>query len=378
MKVVFISNFINHHQVPLADSLYELLDGDFYFIETISMPLSTKHIGYPEYNSRPYLIQTWRNHNAKSQSYEICEAADVILFSTAYSSEYVHRFYNSNKIWFEVGERWLKKGFFNILSPRFIRWLYEYHRYYKRNKFYRLCSSAYAKHDVNLFGAYIGRCFKWGYFTKVERRHLSFSRDNRDDVVSLMWCARFIGWKHPELPIKLAKRLKNKGYRFIIDMFGSGHIIEDMKRLAHKLNVDDIVKFRGNFPNDQIINEMRNHDIFLFTSDRNEGWGAVLNEAMANNCTVIASDQIGSVPFLIDHLSNGLIFKSCDLDDLESKVSFLINNPDKRLELSKNAYNTMIDTWSPSSASKQLLSLIDALVNDDENLIPKVGPCSKA
>jgi glycosyltransferase involved in cell wall biosynthesis len=45
--------------------------------------------------------------------------------------------------------------------------------------------------------------------------------------------------------------------------------------------------------------------VFIFTSDRNEGWGAVLNEAMGSGCAVVAADLIGSVPYLIEHKKMG-------------------------------------------------------------------------
>ena len=44
---------------------------------------------------------------------------------------------------------------------------------------------------------------------------------------------------------------------------------------------------------------MEKSEIFLFTSDKGEGWGAVLNESMNSACAVVASHAIGSVPFLL-------------------------------------------------------------------------------
>ena len=34
MKIAFVTNFYNHHQKPLADTLYSMLGDDYYFIET--------------------------------------------------------------------------------------------------------------------------------------------------------------------------------------------------------------------------------------------------------------------------------------------------------------------------------------------------------
>ena len=37
MKWVFASNYINHHQLPFCDAMYELLQGSFAFIQTMEM-----------------------------------------------------------------------------------------------------------------------------------------------------------------------------------------------------------------------------------------------------------------------------------------------------------------------------------------------------
>lgn len=223
---------------------------------------------------------------------------------------------------------------------------------------------------------------QWGYFTKVEDFPLETL--NKLDVSSgeitphIMWCSRFLRLKHPELPVILAKRLKDSGYNFRLDMFGSGEELERAEKLVTELMVEDMVSFCGNKPNDEILEQMRKHEIFLFTSDKNEGWGAVLNESMANGCAVVASNFIGSVPFLIEDGVNGCIFKSENIDDLTMKVRFLLDTPSKRIEIARNAIGTMRTIWSPENAARQFLSLASALQNGDNDSIPVSGPCSKA
>jgi glycosyltransferase involved in cell wall biosynthesis len=161
-------------------------------------------------------------------------------------------------------------------------------------------------------------------------------------------------------------------------MYGGGELLEQSKILANCLRVNDCVNFCGNYPNNEILKEMRNHDIFLFTSDKNEGWGAVLNEAMSCGCAVVGSDKIGSVPFLIDEGVNGLVFKSGNLNSLELKVRELLDNPIKRNELSTQAVKTMKEIWSPVNAVNQFINLVNAIQNKRECMIPHSGPCSRS
>ena len=108
--------------------------------------------------------------------------------------------------------------------------------------------------------------FQMGNFTKVDDcdvETIIHGTSDLDRILQIMWCARFLKWKHPELPVRLAARLKSKGYKFIINMFGNGEQLEKTKNLAKKLNVEDVVNFCGNKLNDEILSEMRRHDIYL-------------------------------------------------------------------------------------------------------------------
>lgn len=93
-------------------------------------------------------------------------------------------------------------------------------------------------------------------------------------------------------------------------MYGNGEYEQAAEQLAKKLGVTDVVHFCGSRPNEELMSDMQKHEIFLFTSDRNEGWGAVANECMANGCVLVASDKIGSVPYLLKDGKNGMIFQS--------------------------------------------------------------------
>ena len=57
MKVVFFTNFINHHQVHIADELYNMLGDNYTFVATEAIPQSFKNNGYPDYSDRPYLLK---------------------------------------------------------------------------------------------------------------------------------------------------------------------------------------------------------------------------------------------------------------------------------------------------------------------------------
>ena len=379
MKLAFYCNHLNHHQVRVADELYRLLGSEYVFIST--EPRNNKSLkGGVDYSSRPYCILAGESREAHDKAMELARTAEVCVFG-ACSQEYaVERASQKDcGLSFEMGERWLKRGWINVLSPTLRRWWMNYMRYYHNKPFYKLCSSAFVAQDDNRLGAYLGRHFKWGYFTGVDCDFdVEASSDvSTTEITPLMWCSRFLSWKHPELAVKMAQRLKEDGFGFVLDFYGCGEVEQKTRDMVTRLGLDDVVRFHGAIPNDQVLKEMRRHKIFLFTSDRFEGWGAVANEAMSQGCALVGSDAIGSVPYLIDQCLNGMIFKSGDVNSLTDCVKALITNQSLLEDIRYNAIETMQTIWSPAVAARNLLQLIDDIKNGRPCSI-EAGPCSIA
>ena len=124
---------------------------------------------------------------------------------------------------------------------------------------------------------------------------------------------------------------------------------------------------------------MEQSQIFLFTSYRNEGWGAVLNESLNSGCAVVASHAIGSVPFLLQDGKNGFIYKDGDINDLFNKVKYLLDNEAERINMQKSAYETIINEWNAENAAKKLIELLTKLLNGENvETLFESGVCSKA
>lgn len=377
MKLVFFWNYLNHHQVCIADALYDLLGENFVFVATL--PKDERELkGGLDYSLRPYCILAAESPDKHLKALEYARIADVCVFG-ACSQEYaVER--AKQKICglaFECGERWLKRGWLNVWSPVLRGWWFNYIRYYRKRSFYKLCSSAFTSQDDIKLGCYCGKHYKWGYFTSVEDPFKGSSKRENNGIIRLLWCSRFIEWKHPELAIECTKRLIDSGYRILLDMYGDGPLRVEQENRVKNNGLSEIVFFHGNVPNSEIQQAMAYSDIFLFTSDRQEGWGAVANEAMAAGCCLVGSNEIGAVPYLIKTGYNGLIFESKSSSDLFEKVKILIDNPEKRSEMAMHGMETMNNLWSASNAAKSLLTLIDDLQNNRNTSIME-GPCSIA
>ncbi len=372
MRLVFVTNILNHHQAPVADEFYRILGDEYRFIATSDKGSSKG--GTIDYSERPYLINSCESKESMQSAIELINEADIVIIGASSDSFIKYRLQN-NKLTFRYSERWLKRWYKFFDYPRkFIA-----HTLNRNKNIYFLASSAFVANDMRYLFAYKNKCFKWGYFTQVNDIDIDAILRRRLDssTIKIMWCSRMIDWKHPELVIQLAQRLKDRNFDFQIDMYGDGDKLESMKNLSQRLNVAHLVSFKGAVPNEQIMTEMQNHSIFLFTSDRFEGWGAVLNEAMSNGCTVVASNKIGAAPYLIEDKFNGRLFNSGDIDSLTDVVNSLLTDMNECSLYSKRAYENMRSIWSPRNAAKQFLLLSDSLLLKDQIDI-KVGPCSKA
>ena len=186
-----------------------------------------------------------------------------------------------------------------------------------------------------------------------------------------------IQWKHPCVPILMAERLKQDNVIFQMNIIGTGELEGQMRNLLKQKGLSDCVQMLGAMPPEKVREHMEAADIFIFTSDFNEGWGVVLNEAMSSGCAVVASHAIGSVPFLLRDGDNGMIYRNGDMDDLYLKIRTLIGDGVLRQKLGMAAYHTLAGTWNAEVAADRFLKLCDAL--QQGHATPFVdGPCSKA
>jgi glycosyltransferase involved in cell wall biosynthesis len=377
MKITFYSNFLNHHQTPFCDELYKLLGNDFIFVSTEKIPLEFLQGGYEDCTNYEYNLNAYVDDEHNQKAKKLGLESDVVIVGAA-PNVFIKERLKKNKLTFRISERLLKKGWQYLFHPRVLKSLLLNHAQYRKKNIYMLCASAYTANDLDKVFAYPEKKYKWGYFTQVKRLNIEkIIANKQSDCIYILWTARFIEWKHPELAIELAYELKKRGHNFHLNMIGIGKMLEFIRQLIKQLDVEDCVTLLGSMPNKEVVEYMTSSNIFLFTSDRNEGWGAVLNEAMGCGCAVVASDLIGAVPYLIEHKKNGLIFETDNFPSLLQQTESLLKDPAFMNVLGKNAYHTLVNEWSPHQAATNFILLAKSKLNGQEISIEE-GPCSQA
>lgn len=382
MKLTIVSNYINHHQIPMSNALYERLGEDFAFIQTSPMEEDRVKMGWgSEVKDIPYLKLYYEE---EAYCADLMLESDIVVFGGVEDERYIKPRLDAGKIVLRASERLYREGQWKSISPRGRKKKYEDHTRYAGAPVYLLCHGAYVASDFELVHAYPNKKFTWGYFPAVNTYNLDslFFRKLHVDQqgktqVRLLWAGRFLQLKHPEYAVKVAKYLKSQNISFHLDMVGAGALEEKLKKMAERFGLTQDVTFHGFKPPQDVRRYMEEADIFLFTSDYLEGWGAVLNESMNSACAVVAGHGIGAVPFLLKHEENGLVYKTGDYKEFREYVLRLCMDGALRKRLGVNAYHAITQAWNPIEASERLYQFSEGLLKG-EVLAQKDGPLSIA
>lgn len=366
MRVTFVSNYINHHQVPFCEAMYERLEEDYCFIQTEPMEEERVRMGWDASLAELPYVRKYYEEEAVCK--ELIEQSDIVLFGGVEDESYIVKRLRSGKPVVRLSERLYKEGQWKAISPRGLRKKYIDHTRYRNSQVYLLCYGGYVASDFHIVRAYPGKMFKWGYFPEFVEQDIDRlllekrSRRKADGKVSLLWAGRFIDWKHPEHAIEAAARLKQGGFAFTLTMVGGGEMEEALKALVKQEGLEDAVRFTGFLKPAEVRSLMEQADVYLFTSDYREGWGAVLNEAMNSGCAVVANSAIGAVPFLIKPDKNGLIYPNGRQEQLYESLVSLLREPERMEALGREAYHTVAQEWNAKEAADRLVPFLQDLL----------------
>lgn len=376
ISIVFASNFFNHHEKPFCEELNALDDVDFRFVQTEEMSAERVKLGWGEDLSRyPYVVCAYGNNNEREKALALCRDADILILGSA-PYDFVAERVKANRPTFYYAERLFRQGIWHMLNPStFLAVMKRFVLPGRKSNFYLLASSAYTAYDTARIGAFAHRRFKWGHFIDTASHA---SRNDENKPTKLLWVGRFLELKHPEYSVKIAKALKDREVEFHLDIIGTGSEEVSIKKMITDFGLVDYITLHGSMTPDDVRGFMENADIYMFTSDFNEGWGAVLGEAMASGCAVVASHAAGATPFLARHDENALIYKSGDYSSFESQVMHLIDSPDTRQRLSEAAAATMRELWTPRVAAHRFYEVCKAIVSGKPMPVFEDGPMSEA
>jgi len=184
------------------------------------------------------------------------------------------------------------------------------------------------------------------------RRSLGF-----DERPVILYAGKFSPRKHPEWLLEACNRAAWPGQRPILAYVGDGEMRADLERSA-----SPDVRFLG-FKNQRELPALYDlADIFVLPAER-EPWGLAVNESMACGTAVVASDQVGCAPDLIDE-SCGAVFPCGDIAALSrALVDVLVRAGEAGV-----AARRKIAGWNFGTNIKGLRTALDAVMRDRRRL----------
>lgn len=373
-SIIFLSNYFNHHQKPFSDAMCAKLGEGYRFIETELMDEERKNMGWEMETVPSYVVSNEIFHSHRQEYEKQINQADVVVIGSA-PNELVKQRIRNNKLVFRYSERPLKRGLELWKYPyRFLRW---HQRNPRKKNIYMLCASAYTTGDYAKFLLFQDRCYKWGYFPQTSRYSDVQTLIKEKQRNSLIWVARFIDLKHPEIAVEIGRRLKRDGYDFELNMIGNGQMLDEITQMVKHEGLEDVIHILGAMAPGEVRSHMEKAEVHLFTSDKQEGWGAVLNESMNSACVPVANRAIGSAPYLINDGENGYLYS--DADELYEKVKYLLDHKEVRCRMAERAYLTIVEQWNAETAAERFLVLAERILNGEKKpAVFEKDVCSKA
>lgn len=379
MKVTFFSNFMNHHQLPLSLELAAHAGVEYTFVSMEGIPQSRLALGYEDMDRKyPFVLRAYASREERHRAEILLKESDVVILGSAPVSFLVRRL-RQGKLTFQYSERFFKRaddGLKQYVKNRVRAW--NYFVRFQRMPLYFLCSSAYTAADIARYADYAGKMFRWGYFPQTVHWPSTEALLAAKEPATLLWVGRLLDWKHPEQAVEVARRLQMEKILFRLEMIGTGPQQQALRRQANQAGLGDLVCFRGAMPAAEVRTQMNKAAIFLFTSDRQEGWGAVLNEAMNSGCAVVANHEAGASPYLISDGTNGLLYENRNIDALYQAVKELLLEPERAAQMGCRAYHTITRTWNAQVAAQRFVELVQALQEGEPPPFYQDGPCSQA
>jgi N-acetylglucosaminyldiphosphoundecaprenol N-acetyl-beta-D-mannosaminyltransferase len=126
-----------------------------------------------------------------------------------------------------------------------------------------------------------------------------------------------------------------------LDIVGDGPTREELENYIQINSLQDTVTLHGFQGKEYIDSLLQKSSIYLMTS-YTESFGIVLIEAMSHGIPCIAYDSAEGAKEIIMSGENGYLIKNRNSSAMIQKIEDLIEYPDKRKEMGKNARKSVV------------------------------------
>lgn len=157
--------------------------------------------------------------------------------------------------------------------------------------------------------------------------------------------------------LKVYKQLRNDYPNWVLDIIGDGKERDNLEKYIKNNNLEKYVTLHGFQGKEYIDKLMNKSSIYLMTSFT-ESFGIVLIEAMSHGLPCIAFSSAEGAREIINSGENGYLIKNRNYEMMIKKISDLIENPEERKIIGKNARKS-IKKYTSDVVGEEWLTLIE-------------------
>ncbi|RME70851.1 MAG: glycosyltransferase [Verrucomicrobia bacterium] len=189
-------------------------------------------------------------------------------------------------------------------------------------------------------------------------------RQRDDATLRIAWAGRVVreGKRAMDIP-RLLDCLEKLGTPVCLTVAGDGDCLPDIRLEAARHIAAGRLRLLGAVSNASVHALFEQSDLFLLTSDRNEGLPISMLEAMARGCVPIVTDIESGVPEVVRHENNGLILPAGDMPRFAKEIAALAAAPQRLADLSAEAIRTVHHgAFNTRAMARAYKDLFDRLV----------------
>nr|WP_235441026.1 glycosyltransferase [Limnoraphis robusta] len=187
-----------------------------------------------------------------------------------------------------------------------------------------------------------------------------------NEPVKIITVARLVEKKGIEYSIRAVAQVLKEYPNLIYRIVGDGGLRESLEQLIRELNVSENVKILGWMTQEEVRQLYTDSHLFILSSvtatdGDKEGQGLVLQEAQAMGLPVLSTIHNGIPDGVLDGKS-GFLVPEKDVDALAEKLSFLLKNPEKWLEMGQSGRAFVEENYEINKLNDQLVEIYSKLI----------------
>lgn len=178
------------------------------------------------------------------------------------------------------------------------------------------------------------------------------------DPATMVQVSNLNAQKRIDMSIRAFAMLKATNPAMTMTIIGHGPERENLEKLCAELGVSDCVRFLGQIPNNQVLQQLARTQFFVMPSVR-EGFGIVYLEAMASGCITIGTEGEG-IADLIHSGENGFLVPPEAPASIAAIIENCLNDAENAQRIAQNGKQAALAlTWEKNA--RQYLALFQQI-----------------